>query len=82
MLSSPSGEVKLFPNNFSKNSHLDDSGMPLPAFPSRINLKQYRISLTLKSAKKAITKFDSSKASGLDFISVVVIKNCSLNLHT
>ena len=34
VLSSASDKAKLFPENFSKNSDLDDSGISLPAFPS------------------------------------------------
>ena len=39
VLSSASDKAKLFAENFSKNSNLDDSGIPLPVFPSRTNLK-------------------------------------------
>ena len=39
MLSSASDKAKLFDENFSKNSNLDDSGISLPVFPSRTNLK-------------------------------------------
>ena len=39
VLSSPSDKAKLFAENFSKNSNLDDSGISLPVFPSRTNLK-------------------------------------------
>ena len=39
MLSSASDKAKLFAENFSKNSNLDDSGISLPVFPSRTNLK-------------------------------------------
>ena len=39
MLSSASDKVKLFAEIFSKNSNLDDSGISLPVFPSRTNLK-------------------------------------------
>ena len=38
-MSSASVKTKLFAENFSKNSNLDDSGIPLPVFPSRTNLK-------------------------------------------
>ena len=38
--------LKVFVKNFSKNSSLDESGMSLPAFPSRTNLKLHNISLT------------------------------------
>ena len=44
--SSPSDKAKLFAENFSKNPNLDGSGIPLPVFPSRANLKLYNISLT------------------------------------
>ena len=75
VLSSASDKAKLFAKNFSKNSNLDDSGIPLPVFPSRTNLK-LGISITPKMAKKVITNFDSSKASCPDCIPVVVLKNC------
>ena len=38
-LSSASDKAKLFAENFSKNSNLDDSGISLPVFHSRTNLK-------------------------------------------
>ena len=37
VLSSASDKAKLFAENFSKNSNLDDSGISLPVFPSRTN---------------------------------------------
>ena len=73
-------KAKLFAKNFPKNSNLDDSGTSLPVLPSRTNLKLHNISITLKMAKKAITNFDSSKASGPDCIPVVVLKNCEPEL--
>ena len=60
----------------SKNSNLDDSGISLPVFPSRTNLKLHNISITPKMVKKVIMNFDLSKASGPDCIPVVVLKNC------
>ena len=60
---------KTFPGN------LDDSGISLPVFPSRTNLKLRNISITPKMVKKVITNLDSSKASGPDYIPVVVLKN-------
>ena len=80
VLSSGSDKAKLFAKNFSKNSSLDDSGISLPAFPSRTNLKLHNISITLKIVKKVITNLDSSKASGPDCIPVVVLKNCEPEL--
>ena len=38
LLSSASDKAKLFAENFSLNSNLDDSGISLPAFPSRTNI--------------------------------------------
>ena len=61
MLSSASGTAKLFGDNFSKNSNLDDSGIYLPVFPSRTNLKLRNISVTLKMVKKVVTNRDLSK---------------------
>ena len=80
VLSSASDKAKLFPKNFSKNSNLDDSGISLPVFPSGTNLKLHNISITPKMVKKVITNLDSSKASGLDCIPVVVLKNCEPEL--
>ena len=66
--------------NFSKNSSLDDSGISLPVFPSRTNLKLHNISITLKLVKKIIMNLNSSKAFGPDYIPVVVLKNCEPGL--
>ena len=43
MLSSASDKAKLFAENFSNNSNLDDSGISLPVFLSRTNLKLHCI---------------------------------------
>ena len=80
VLSSASDKAKLFPENFSKNSNLDDSGISLPVFPSRTNLKLHNISVTPKMVKKVIMNLDLSKASGPDCIPVVVLKNCEPEL--
>ena len=61
--------------NFSKNSNLDDSGISLPVFPSRTNLKLHNIFVTPKMVKKVITNLDLSKTSGPDCIPVVVLEN-------
>ena len=80
VLSSGSDKAKLFAENFSKNSNLDDSGISLPVFLSRKNLKLRNISITPKMVKKVITNLDSSKASGPDCVRVVVLKNCEPEL--
>ena len=80
MLSYASDKGKLFPKNFSKNSNLDDSGISLPVFPSRTNLKLHNISVTPKMVRKVVMNLDLSKASGLDCIPVVVLKNCEPEL--
>ena len=69
MLSFASDEIKLFAKNFSKNSNLGESGVTLPVFPSRPNLKLHNISLTPKMFKKVIVNLDLSKAFGPDSIS-------------
>ena len=66
----------LFAKNFSKNFNLGDSGISLPVFFSRINLKEHNIFIIPKMVKKVIINLDSSKASGPDCIPVVVLKNC------
>ena len=43
VLSSASDKAKLFAENFSMNSNHDDSGISLPVFPSRTNLKLHII---------------------------------------
>ena len=58
MLSSPSDKTKLFAENFSKNSNVDDSGISLPVFPSRTDLKLHNISVTPKMVKKVIMNLD------------------------
>ena len=72
MLSSASHKAKLFAESFSKNSNLDDSGISLPVFSSKTNLKLHNISVTPK-VKKAITNLDLSRASSPDCIPVVVL---------
>ena len=68
-------KAKLLTKNFSKNSNLDDSGISLPSFPSRTNLKLHNISVSPKMLKKVIMNLVSSKAPSLDCIPVVVLKN-------
>ena len=75
MLSSASDKAKLFAENFSKNFHLDDSGISLTVFPSRTNLKLHNISVTSTMVKKVIMNLDFAKASGSDCIPVVILKN-------
>ena len=76
MVSSASEKAKLCAENFSKNSNLNDSGISLPVFPSRTNLKLHNISVTAIMVKKVILNFDLPRASGTDCIPVVVLKNC------
>ena len=80
VLSSASDKAKLFAENFSLNSNLDDSGVSLPVFPSRTNLKLHNISITPKMVRKVVMNLDLSKASGPDCIPVVVLKNCEPEL--
>ena len=54
VLSSASDKSKLFPEYFSKNSNLDDSGISLPVFSSRTHLKLHNISVTPIMVKKVI----------------------------
>ena len=80
VLSSASDKAKLFAMTFSENSNLDDSGISLPVFHSRTNLKLHNISVTTKVVKKVIMNLDLSKASSPDCIPVVVLKNCEPEL--
>ena len=80
VLSSTSDKAKLFAENFSKNSNLDEPGISLTDFPSRTNLKLHNISTTPKMVKKVIMNLDLSKAPGPDCILVVVVKKCEPEL--
>ena len=62
------------------NSNLDDSGISLPVFPSRTNLKLHNTSVTPKMVRKAEMNLDLPKASGPDCIPVVILKNCEPEL--
>ena len=73
-------KAKLFAENFSKNSNLDESGISLPVFHSRTHQKVHNISVTPKMVKTVITNLDSSKASGPDCIPLVGLKNCEPEL--
>ena len=80
VVSPASDKAKLFAENFSKNSILDESGISLPVFPSRTNLKLHSISVTPKMVKKTITNLDLLKTTGPDGIPVVVLENCEPKL--
>ena len=80
MLSSASDNAKLFAENFSKNSNVDDSDISLPVFSSRTNLKLHNIYVTWKMVEKVIMNLDLSKALGLDCIPMMVLKNCDPDL--
>ena len=72
MLSSASDKAKLFVENFSKNSNLDDSGIiSLPIFP----LKLHNIFVTPKMLEKVIMNFDMSTGCAPDCIPVVFLRN-------
>ena len=79
-LSSASDKPKLFAENFSLKSNLDDSGISLPIFLSRTNLKLHHISVTPEMVRNVVMNLDLSKASGPDCIPVVVLKNCEPKL--
>ena len=76
VLSSAFDKTELFAENFSLNSNLDDSGVSLPVFPARTNLKLHNISVTPKMITKVVMNLDLSKAFGPGCIPVVVLKNC------
>ena len=80
MLSCASYKAKLFAENVSKNSNLDDSGSSLRVFPSRNNLKLHNISVTPKMVIEVIMNLYLSNASGPDCITMVVLKNCEPEL--
>ena len=76
--SSASDKAKLFAKTFSKNSNLDDSGISLPIFLSRTNLKLH-ISVTPKMIKK-VNESWFVKSVWSWFIPVVVLKYCEPEL--
>ena len=80
MLSSASNKEKLFAENFCKNVNLDDSGISLPVFLSRTNLKLHNIYVSPKMVKNVITNIDVSKACDPDCIPLVVLKRCEPEL--
>ena len=73
-------KTKLFAENLFKNTYLDDSGIFIPDFPSRTNLKLHNISVTPKMVKRVIMNLDLLKGSGPDCIPVVALKNCEPDL--
>ena len=75
-----SDKAIMFAENFPKISNLDDSGISLPVFFSRTNLKRHNISLTLKLVQKVTTSLALLKVFGPDFIPVVILKNCKPEL--
>ena len=68
MLSSASDKAKLFAEKFSLISNFDDSGISLPVFPSRTNLKLHNISVAHRMVKKVVANLDISKASTSDCV--------------
>ena len=77
---SASDKAKLFAENFLKNFNLDGSGISLPVFHSRTNLKLHNVFVTPKMVEKIIKNLDLSKARGSDCIPVVVLKTCEPEL--
>ena len=63
VLYSASGKAKLFAENFSKNSNLDNSRISLLVYSSRTNLELHNLSVTPKMFKKIIKKLDLSRPS-------------------
>ena len=79
MLSSAFDKAKLFAQNFSENSDLDDSGISLPLFLCGTNLKLH-VSVTPEMVKNVMINLDLSKASSPDCIPLEVVKNCEPEL--
>ena len=63
-----------------KISNLDDSGISLPVFSSRTNLKLHNIPVFPKMIKKVIMNLHLPEVSGPDCIPVVVLRNCEPEL--
>ena len=58
VLSSAFDKAKLFAEDFSKNSNIDDSGISLPVFSPRSNLKLHNISVASKMVNEVIMNLD------------------------
>ena len=82
MFSSVCHTAKLFVENLSQNSNLDDNVISLPVFASITNPKMHNISVTPKIVKKVRMNLDLSKASGPDCIQAVVSKSCESFLRS
>ena len=76
VLSSASDKTKLFVENFSKSSSLDDSSISLSTLSVYTNRKLHNIHVTPMLVTKVTTNLDLSKASGPDCILVVVPRKC------
>ena len=84
---SASDKGKLFAENISKNSNLDDSGISLPVFPlSRTNLKLHNISVNPKMVKKVIMNQVwiqcSKEVSQTDYILVFNLAGVRISRYT
>ena len=73
VLSSASDKAKLFAENFSLNSNLDDSVVSLPVFPSRTNLKLHE-KLVFKNVGEKSTAKNYHPVSLLSVVSKVFEK--------
>ena len=82
MLSSASEKTKMFPEMSSKNSSLDDSGIYLPVFSSRINTTLHNILLTLDLVKKIIIDLNFSKVTCPSIFNVSYKFACSFLVST
>ena len=80
ILTSSSDKASIFASNFAKNSTLDDSGHPLPVFPSRTDQQLTFFKVTVKDVSKIIKNLQTGKATGPDNIPVVVLKRISPEL--
>ena len=58
------------------------TGISLPAFPSRTNLKLHNISVTPKILRKVVINLDLSKASAPDCLPVMALKNYATTFLT
>ena len=67
-----SDKAKLFEKKLFQNSNFDDSGISLPTFPSKTNLKLHGIHVTFRLVK-VITNLDLSNSLVL-IVSAVVLK--------
>ena len=72
-------KADLFASMFAKNSTLDSKNKVPPPLPA-VDAQMHEIVFKHRTIKRILLNLDTSKASGLDGISPIVLKKCALEL--